>query len=175
MTGRYARHSKVMTIANRLVKQGCNRATPTDTRLLWKIGKNGLNTEKTKPHGKRRNRLPMRLLLGANGGTRTPDLLITNAEIWFSPAFAGFNKWLSHAVFECFLFCVLLCSLGWICGVSPQTNPKFTPRITPRTAAMQATATDRFAPLLPLSGADRKVITQAAKARHGASLGKTAA
>ena len=26
MTGRYARHSKVMTIANRLVKQGYNRA-----------------------------------------------------------------------------------------------------------------------------------------------------
>ena len=34
MTGRYARNSKIMTIANRLVKQGCNRATPTDTRLL---------------------------------------------------------------------------------------------------------------------------------------------
>ena len=34
MTGRYARHSKVMTIADRLVKQSCNRATPTDTRLL---------------------------------------------------------------------------------------------------------------------------------------------
>lgn len=26
MTGRYSKHSKVMTIANRLVKQGCNRA-----------------------------------------------------------------------------------------------------------------------------------------------------
>ena len=34
MTGRYARHSKIMTIANRLVKQGCKRASPTDTRLL---------------------------------------------------------------------------------------------------------------------------------------------
>ena len=34
MTGRYARHSKVMTIADRLVKQGYNRASLTDTRLL---------------------------------------------------------------------------------------------------------------------------------------------
>lgn len=34
MTGRYARRSKVMTIANRLVKQGCNRASPKDKRLL---------------------------------------------------------------------------------------------------------------------------------------------
>jgi hypothetical protein len=40
---------------------------------------------------------------------------------------------------------------------------------------MQATATDRFSLLLPLSGADRKSITQAAKARHRAILGKTAA
>ena len=36
MTGRYARHSKVMTIANRLVKQGCNRAPPHRHALIMK-------------------------------------------------------------------------------------------------------------------------------------------
>ena len=36
MTGRYARHSKVMTIANRLVKQGYNRArVPRVSARLW--------------------------------------------------------------------------------------------------------------------------------------------
>ena len=36
MTGRYARHSKVMTIANRLVKQGCNIANPHRHALIMK-------------------------------------------------------------------------------------------------------------------------------------------
>jgi len=40
---------------------------------------------------------------------------------------------------------------------------------------MQATATDRFAPLLPLSCADRNSITQAAKEQQRAILRKTAA
>ncbi len=35
MTGIYTQHSKVMTIANRLVKQGCNRATPPQTRAYY--------------------------------------------------------------------------------------------------------------------------------------------
>ena len=99
MTGRYARHSKIMTIADRLVKQGCNRATPHRHALIMKNWQKRLKHRKNKTARKTPKSASMRLLLGANEGIRTPDLLITNAEIRFLPAFAGFNKWLSHAVF----------------------------------------------------------------------------
>ncbi len=46
MTGRYARHSKVMTIADRLVKQGCNRASPHRHALIMKNWKKRLKQKK---------------------------------------------------------------------------------------------------------------------------------
>ena len=50
MTGRYTQHSKVMTIANRLVKQGCNRANPHRHALIMK------NWQKRLKHRKKQNR-----------------------------------------------------------------------------------------------------------------------
>ncbi len=79
MTGRYARHSKIMTIANRLVKQGCNRANPHRHALIMKNWQKRLKHRKNKTARKTpKNGFPMRFLLGANEGIRTPDLLITN-------------------------------------------------------------------------------------------------
>ena len=78
MTGRYARHSKVMTIANRLVKQGCNRASPHRHALIMKNWQKRLKHRKNKTARKTPKSASMRLLLGANEGIRTPDLLITN-------------------------------------------------------------------------------------------------
>ena len=78
MTGRYARHSKIMTIANRLVKQGCNRANPHRHALIMKNWQKRLKHRKNKTARKTPKSASMRLLLGANEGIRTPDLLITN-------------------------------------------------------------------------------------------------
>ena len=79
MIGRYARRSKVMTIANRLVKQGCNRAPPHRHALIMKNWQKRLKHRNNKTARKTpKNGFPMRLLLGANEGIRTPDLLITN-------------------------------------------------------------------------------------------------
>ena len=61
MKGRYTQHSKVMTIANRLVKQGCNRANPHRHALIMKNWQKRLKHRKNKTARKTPKSASMRI------------------------------------------------------------------------------------------------------------------
>lgn len=89
------------------------------------------------PTGKRKSPAKRRGKIGAGGVTRTPDLRITNEELFVLPSFVHFRKPLRRKACGVFIVCLVFQRNAHYGQNKPQINPQTNGKNAPHLNTVQ--------------------------------------